>query len=210
MNGKSRCKILKEIRKQIAERNDIEFITSECKYKGDCAGTCPKCESEVRYLEKELKKREAIGKTVIVAGLALAVTASAVGCTNEVQDNIEDAPKPSKDNYTDVDGFISTPQDFMGEPATIQLPSISYFLGLSQQERDEYISRYNRSDIRYDWSNDSAVYEDTLDTFYVNESGAVYIIKVAYDENGTAVSIEIKEDEVPGGVEIPMGAVPVE
>ena len=39
--GKQVCKILKDIRKQIAEENDIEFITSECKHKGDCAGTCP-------------------------------------------------------------------------------------------------------------------------------------------------------------------------
>lgn len=39
--GKQTCKILKEIRRQIAEANDIEFITSECQYQGDCLGTCP-------------------------------------------------------------------------------------------------------------------------------------------------------------------------
>lgn len=44
--GKQTCKILKEIRRQIAEANDIEFVTSECRYKGDCLGTCPKCEAE--------------------------------------------------------------------------------------------------------------------------------------------------------------------
>ena len=38
--GKQTCKILKEIRRQIAEANDIEFITSECQYQGDCLGTC--------------------------------------------------------------------------------------------------------------------------------------------------------------------------
>ena len=48
--GKQTCKILKEIRRQIAEANDIEFITSECQYLGDCPGTCPKCEAEVRSL----------------------------------------------------------------------------------------------------------------------------------------------------------------
>ena len=42
--GKQTCRILKEIRRQIAEVNDIEFITSECQYQGDCLGTCPKCE----------------------------------------------------------------------------------------------------------------------------------------------------------------------
>ena len=32
--GKQTCKILKEIRRQIAEANGIEFVTSECRYKG--------------------------------------------------------------------------------------------------------------------------------------------------------------------------------
>ena len=31
MNVKSKCKILKDIRRQIAQDNDIEFVTSECK-----------------------------------------------------------------------------------------------------------------------------------------------------------------------------------
>lgn len=39
--GKQTCRILKDIRRQIAEANDIEYITSECQYKGDCSGTCP-------------------------------------------------------------------------------------------------------------------------------------------------------------------------
>ena len=53
--GKQTCRILKDIRRQIAEANDIEFITSECQYQGDCLGTCPKCEAEVRYLEQQLE-----------------------------------------------------------------------------------------------------------------------------------------------------------
>ena len=54
VRGKQTCKILKDIRRQIAEANDIEYITSECQYKGDCTGTCPKCEAEVQYLEQQL------------------------------------------------------------------------------------------------------------------------------------------------------------
>lgn len=56
--GKQICKILKEIRQRIAEENDIELITSECTYKGECQGTCPKCEAELRYLEQELERRQ--------------------------------------------------------------------------------------------------------------------------------------------------------
>ena len=68
--GKQTCKILKEIRRQIAEANDIEFVTSECRYKGDCLGTCPKCEAEVRYLEQQLHKRQLAGKLVNLAGIS--------------------------------------------------------------------------------------------------------------------------------------------
>lgn len=68
--GKQTCKILKDIRRQIAEANDIEFVTSECRYKGDCLGTCPKCEAEVRYLEQQLRARSLAGKAVALAGIS--------------------------------------------------------------------------------------------------------------------------------------------
>ena len=65
--GKQTCKILKEIRRQIAEANGIEFVTSECRYKGDCLGTCPKCEAEVHYLEQQLHARSLAGKAIALA-----------------------------------------------------------------------------------------------------------------------------------------------
>ena len=68
--GKQTCKILKVIRRQIAEANDIEFVTSECRYKGDCLGTCPKCEAEVRYLEQQLCARSLAGKSIALAGIS--------------------------------------------------------------------------------------------------------------------------------------------
>ena len=71
--GKTTCRILKEIRRQIAEANDIKYVVEECQYKGDCKGTCPKCEAEVRYLESQLHKRQMLGKAVVVAGLSLGV-----------------------------------------------------------------------------------------------------------------------------------------
>ena len=50
---------------------------------GDCAGTCPYCESEVRYLERELSKRRALGKAVAVAGIALSAVSIAGCATSE-------------------------------------------------------------------------------------------------------------------------------
>ena len=72
--GKQTCRILKEIRRQIAEANDIDFVISECQYKGDCLGTCPKCESEVRYLEQQLAARHSMGKAITVVGMSLGLS----------------------------------------------------------------------------------------------------------------------------------------
>ena len=78
--GKQTCKILKEIRKQIAEENDIKLVVEECTYQGDCLGTCPKCEAEVRYLEHELEKRQRMGKAAIFAGMTIGTAITAAGC----------------------------------------------------------------------------------------------------------------------------------
>ena len=83
--GKQTCKILKEIRKQIAAENDIELITSECTHKDDCAGTCPKCEAEVRYLERELEKRQRLGKAAVFAGMTLGTAITAASCGPLIQ-----------------------------------------------------------------------------------------------------------------------------
>ncbi len=81
MDGKAKCKILKDIRHEIARKNDIELVVEECRFQGSCKGTCPKCEAEVRYLEKELEKRRAVGKSVLVAGLAASLMITATGCS---------------------------------------------------------------------------------------------------------------------------------
>ncbi len=86
--GKQTCRILKEIRHRIAEANDIELITSECTFKGNCLGTCPKCEAEVRYLEQQLRARSIAGKAVALAGIsstALALLASSPAEAQDVQ-----------------------------------------------------------------------------------------------------------------------------
>ena len=80
MRGKDKCKILKEIRKRIAEENDIPYVVEECKHKGECKGTCPKCEADLRMLERELSLRHRIGKTVAIAGIAAGMMTFATGC----------------------------------------------------------------------------------------------------------------------------------
>ena len=80
MNGKDKCRILKEIRRQIAEANDIDLVIRECTHQGECRGTCPRCEAEVRYLEEQLEKRRQGRKRVALAGISAGVTMALSGC----------------------------------------------------------------------------------------------------------------------------------
>ena len=58
--GHNICDTLKAIRKQIADANGIDYSPEECHFTGECKGTCPKCEQDVRYLEHELRLRQTI------------------------------------------------------------------------------------------------------------------------------------------------------
>ena len=80
MLGKEKCRILKQIRQKIADENDIPYVTRECSFHGECRGTCPRCESELRYLEQQLALRASLGKRVAVAALCAGVALSAAGC----------------------------------------------------------------------------------------------------------------------------------
>ena len=69
--GRNICDTLKAIRKQIADANGIDYSPEECHFKGECKGTCPRCEQDVRDLEHELRIRQMAGKAIKVAGVAL-------------------------------------------------------------------------------------------------------------------------------------------
>lgn len=69
-NGKKICNLLKSIRKEIAQVNHIEYEMDDCPFQGDCKGTCPKCEAEVRYIETQLSLRQKAGKVIKIAGVA--------------------------------------------------------------------------------------------------------------------------------------------
>jgi len=83
--GKSTCKLLKDIRQQIADANGISYQPKECHHKVDCAGTCPACEEEIRYLEGELKARKGNGFGMKVAGIAAGICATVMPMTAAAQ-----------------------------------------------------------------------------------------------------------------------------
>ncbi|MBQ7897341.1 MAG: hypothetical protein IJ323_02845 [Clostridia bacterium] len=155
MKGKERCRILKEIRARIAEENGIEFAVSECTHKGDCMGTCPKCESEVRYLERELERRQRLGKQIAVAGIAASITLTSAGCSYveeklggdtlqgdmQIEESVDGLlAAESEDECVDVPGELVPPEDdvLMGEPVEIQGDMVAYFLPQTPEEYEGY------------------------------------------------------------------------
>ena len=114
--GKHICKTLKAIRSEIASANEIEYTPIECHHKGDCAGTCPACESEMRWLERQLRNRQALGKAVTIAGLSVALGAMSschmIGHTTGKMINNDGNPTPDTCNIKtydqdELDGYIN-------------------------------------------------------------------------------------------------------
>ncbi|MBR1725086.1 MAG: TonB family protein [Muribaculaceae bacterium] len=91
--GKHICETLKGIRSEIARANEIDYTPRECHHEGDCAGTCPACESEMRWLEGQLRLRQSLGKAVTIAGLSLGLASlsscsSCTGSDRRLQDQL--------------------------------------------------------------------------------------------------------------------------
>lgn len=94
MTGKEKCKLLKQIRKEIAESNGIVYLTSECTFEGDCRGFCPKCDAEIRYLDNELQEKAARGEKITLAGLSLNTFEQTVDTANSADIQTPDIIDP--------------------------------------------------------------------------------------------------------------------
>ena len=100
--GRKVCNTLKEIRQQIAAQNEIKYTTSECPVEEECSGTCPKCESEVKYLENELNKRRLLGKAVAVAGISLGMASIFPACKTTRNVRLIGCPKFFNEEKSDA------------------------------------------------------------------------------------------------------------
>ncbi len=120
-HGKDICKELKAVRRSIAEENGIALEMPECTYQGPCRGTCPRCESELRYLENALAERLRMGRTAKVAGIALALASTAAA---GAQTNEELGVKNEESAAAGVDATVGGPvvplrEPIVGKPAVM-------------------------------------------------------------------------------------------
>jgi len=114
-DGKNICRQLKDIRRRVADENDIPLEQHECGYEGECNGTCPRCEAEVKYLEEELHRRTILGKVAALAGVAMSMVFAS--CTTQGETDMEG--DVVNDDTTQVDTTSGATQN--DKESTIQL-----------------------------------------------------------------------------------------
>lgn len=91
MNGKNKCRIQKDIRRQIAQENDIPYITSEC-------------------------KRQAVGKAVVVAVMAVALVLGATACKDSSNVTQGTPSYPESSSTEDISRFPREETEPTDEP----------------------------------------------------------------------------------------------
>ena len=97
---------------KVAKANDIKYAPTECHHEGDCAGTCPACEAEVRYLEQQLQLRRQLGKAVAVVGVSMGL-ATLTSCESQLTEMNTDNNISSvlnQNNNSEWMGEIISPQ----------------------------------------------------------------------------------------------------
>ncbi len=127
--GKHICDTLKAIRSEIASANEIDYTPTPCDHEGNCAGTCPACESEVQWLERQLRNRHALGKAVTIAGVSMALSLGASAATPSPlgvdQKRKTDAQKLPKQDERRTSGVVRMPPPELLLRGTVPMPSFS-------------------------------------------------------------------------------------
>lgn len=118
--GKKVCASLKQVRKQIADANGIPYEVTECQHQGNCKGTCPKCEAELRYIENQLSLRRAAGMAVSIVGLSLGVATTFASCSAprpaepaQLAESVQPVPPSIQEEYEGeiiLDGDVCDPE----------------------------------------------------------------------------------------------------
>lgn len=199
MTGKEKCTLLKSIRCLIAQKNGIAYSSPECIFQGECKGTCPKCEAELRALTAELERLKRSGKRVAVAGLAAAMVAtSASAC----------APTSPEEQWeAGVDGFVEVIEGDVGvdypykpspdssdyelEGNTLAVPHLSTVLQMNQEELLTELSYYSRTMLQASWSTHWTEQREDADVYVLDGK----TLALTFNESGKVQSALFSEDE---------------
>ena len=116
--------MLKAVRLEIAKANDIKYEPRECHHEGPCAGTCPACEAEVKYLEQQLQMRRVLGRAVVLTGIAAGLTSLTACGQNKVPKGCEnDSTITELAGDVAVDGYMEKPEPEVEEVVRGKMPA---------------------------------------------------------------------------------------
>lgn len=132
VKGKSTCKTLKAIRRQIAEANDIKYEPRECHYDGPCLGTCPACEAEVRYLEQQLGLRRQLGRAVSLIGVSAGLLSA---CTSAGTKAVTEKPNGAESNIEVEEPAAGCDSMVVGKVAVPEEPDTASFVKEQQSRK---------------------------------------------------------------------------
>jgi TonB family protein len=137
--GKSICNVLKTIRKQVADANDIKYEPRECDYEGECRGTCPACEAEVKYISQQLDLRRQLGKAVAIVGISAGLSALTASASTPIgidkNQTPQKPPKTAKQGKTNSTGCENEKVLRVGEVVVQEAikPDTSEVFGIVEQ-----------------------------------------------------------------------------
>lgn len=123
--GKRTCEVLKAVRLEIAKANEIKYEPRECHHEGPCAGTCPACEAEVKYLEQQLQLRRVMGRAVMLTGIAAGLTSLTACGQNKLPKGCENDSTETElaGDVAVVDGYLETPEPEEEEAVRGKMPA---------------------------------------------------------------------------------------
>ena len=142
---------MKSVRRAVAEANGIDLEIPECTFDGECSGTCPRCEAEVRMLEQALSARQRMAQKVAVLGVAAGL--SFMGMPTASAQNITPTP-PSTSELYEMDSVMNSTPEFIPcgtitrLPGDIQISKPSYDITLLGTSKAQLLkSTYDVKDI---------------------------------------------------------------
>ena len=114
---------MKSVRREVAAANGIELEIPDCTFDGECPGTCPRCEAEVRQLEQALSHRQSLSQKVAIVGVAMGLALSGMSAASAQNVNPSDSVNCKSlemDGFAD-DGTSADDELIVGEARLPQL-----------------------------------------------------------------------------------------
>lgn len=155
--GKKKCEFLKSVRKRIADTNNIPYSPKQCTHEGECKGTCPACESEARYIEKQLDIRRLTGNVVKIVGVSTIISLSACtpSSTNVTSNTPIETTETNDTDHVDLLELTNTTPDIIDEPIVGEIDPIDKIDEPIIDKKAEYpggtkaLLQYLKDNLRY-------------------------------------------------------------